>query len=235
MDFPATAGAFDTVFNGDTPIFWGDAFVTKMRRQRDGVDAPAAAGDAGGAGAACARPTATSAAADHVRLERRLGRGARTRFRSTSRARSPRRWCATEIVTHSIYATSGLATATHFWRVRGVNIGGRGRRRGPRCGASRRRQPPPPAGLGSLDINPSTVVGGNASSGTVVLSTGAPEGGAVDRAVEQQPGRGERAGHGHGAGQQLHRRVHDRDVTGAASTTRDDHRELQRRDAERRR
>jgi hypothetical protein len=30
MDFPATVGAFDTVFNGDLSIFWGDAFVTKL-------------------------------------------------------------------------------------------------------------------------------------------------------------------------------------------------------------
>ena len=30
MDFPATTGAFDTIFNGDPSIFWGDAFVTKV-------------------------------------------------------------------------------------------------------------------------------------------------------------------------------------------------------------
>lgn len=30
LDFPTTAGAFDTVFNGDPTIFWGDAFVTKI-------------------------------------------------------------------------------------------------------------------------------------------------------------------------------------------------------------
>jgi hypothetical protein len=30
MDFPTTAGAFDTVFNGDPAIFWGDTFVTKL-------------------------------------------------------------------------------------------------------------------------------------------------------------------------------------------------------------
>ena len=32
--------------------------------------------------------------------------------------------------------------------------------------------PPPPAELGSLDVNPTTVVGGNASSGTIVMSSG---------------------------------------------------------------
>src|SRR5439155_43034 len=30
IDFPTTAGAFDTVFNGDLLIFWGDGFVTKI-------------------------------------------------------------------------------------------------------------------------------------------------------------------------------------------------------------
>ena len=29
-DFPTTVGAFDRVFNGDTSIFWGDAFVAKL-------------------------------------------------------------------------------------------------------------------------------------------------------------------------------------------------------------
>ena len=30
QNFPATTGAFDTIFNGDPSIFWGDAFVTKV-------------------------------------------------------------------------------------------------------------------------------------------------------------------------------------------------------------
>lgn len=29
-DFPTTAGAFDRIFNGNTDIFWGDAFVAKL-------------------------------------------------------------------------------------------------------------------------------------------------------------------------------------------------------------
>jgi hypothetical protein len=29
-NFPATAGAFDTVFSRNPSIFWGDAFVTKL-------------------------------------------------------------------------------------------------------------------------------------------------------------------------------------------------------------
>ncbi len=49
------------------------------------------------------------------------------------------------------------------------------------------QQAPPPAVLGSIDINPATVVGGNPSSGTVVLSSGAPEGGAVISLTSSNP------------------------------------------------
>jgi hypothetical protein len=77
-----------------------------------------------------------------------------------------------------MYATTGLSTATHFWRVRGVNTAGT-------AGAWSAvrsftpQEPPPPATLSTMDLNPSTVVGGNGSWGTVVLSVGAPDGGAV--------------------------------------------------------
>ena len=77
-----------------------------------------------------------------------------------------------------MYATTGLSTATHFWRVRGVNVDGVA---GP-WSAVRSFTPqtaPPPATLTTLDTNPSSVVGGSGSSGTVVLSVGAPYGGAV--------------------------------------------------------
>ena len=76
-----------------------------------------------------------------------------------------------------MYATSGLATATHFWRVRGVNVAASP---GP-WSAVRSFTPdtaPPPATLSTSIRIPATVVGGDSSTGTVVLSTGAPEGGA---------------------------------------------------------
>ena len=76
------------------------------------------------------------------------------------------------------YATTGLATTPHFWRVRGVNTAGVAGA----WSAVRSFTPqaaPPPAELSTFETNPSTVVGGNPSSGTVVLSVGAPEGGAL--------------------------------------------------------
>ena len=56
-DFPATAGAFDTVWNGDPTIFWGDAFVDEAVAHGWHHAARAAAGpgrtDAAGAGQRC--------------------------------------------------------------------------------------------------------------------------------------------------------------------------------------
>jgi len=46
---------------------------------------------------------------------------------------------------------------------------------------------PAPATLGSLDLNPSSVIGGSSSSGTVVLSTGAPFGGALINLSSSNP------------------------------------------------
>jgi hypothetical protein len=77
----------------------------------------------------------------------------------------------------TMYATTGLATVAHFWRVRGVNVNGVA---GP-WSAVRSFTPdtaPPPATLSTMDTNPTSVVGGNSSTSTVVLSTGAPDGGA---------------------------------------------------------
>ena len=51
---------------------------------------------------------------------------------------------------------------------------------------------PPPTALTNLDVNPSTVAGGDASSGTVIVSVAAPDTTVVS-AVEQQPRGRERA------------------------------------------
>src|SRR6185312_14724037 len=77
----------------------------------------------------------------------------------------------------TMYATTGLATVAHFWRVRGVNVDGVA---GPWSAVFTFTPDtaPPPATLSTMDTNPTSVIGGNSSTSTVVLSTGAPEGGA---------------------------------------------------------
>jgi hypothetical protein len=83
-----------------------------------------------------------------------------------------------EATASSMYVTSGLESTPHFWRVRAVNTAGVAGA----WSAVRRFTPeaaPPLPVLSTFSTNPSTVVGGNDSSGTIVLSTTAPEGGAL--------------------------------------------------------
>jgi len=177
MDFPATAGAFDTVFNGDTSIFWGDAFVTKLSLSA-GSSTPHAPPPVPTAPALVA-PSNADTPPQPITFDWNDVPGAATyaiQIDDSSAFDAPLVRDAS--VTGSMYATTGLSTATHFWRVRGVNTAGT-------AGAWSAvrsftpQEPPPPATLSTMDLNPSTVVGGNGSWGTVVLSVGAPEGGAV--------------------------------------------------------
>ncbi len=86
---------------------------------------------------------------------------------------------ANPTVTTSQATLSGLAGGQRvWWRVRARNASGAA---GP-FSATRRFTPqsaPAAATLSSVAVNPASVVGGNASSGTVTLSSGAPAGGAV--------------------------------------------------------
>ena len=91
LNYPTTAGAFDTVWNGDMLVFWGDAFVSKLgsvssRRRRRRRFRPRRR---------CSRHRTAPA-----KRSRSISNGPspparrRTRFKSTIRAPSPRRSCA---------------------------------------------------------------------------------------------------------------------------------------------
>ncbi len=177
LDFPATVGAFDTVFAGDLSIFWGDAFVTKIDVSAT-TNAPVAPPATPGTPTLLAPANAdtppqpitfdwtnvTSAVSYTIQID------------DSSAFTAP--LVRDVSVTDSMYATSGLATVTHFWRVRGVNsVGAAGPWSAVRSFTP--QQAPPPPTLASIDINPATVIGGDLSSGTVVLSSGAPDGGAM--------------------------------------------------------
>jgi hypothetical protein len=178
LDFPATVGAFDTVFNGDTSIFWGDAWVTKVDPNRTTSTPPAAAPTP-------AMPTLVSPPNNDVGTTQPITfqwNGAvgsasyQIQIDDSSGFTAPLVRSAS-VSGSTMYATTGLATVAHFWRVRGVNVNGVA---GP-WSAVRSFTPdtaPPPATLSTMDTNPTSVVGGNSSTSTVVLSTGAPDGGA---------------------------------------------------------
>ena len=177
LDFPATAGAFDTVFNGDTSIFWGDAFVTKIDPNATTSTPPAGAPVP--AAPALLSPANADTPPQPITFDWSDVAGAASytiQIDDSSAFTAP--LVRSADVSSSMYATTGLATVTHFWRVRGVNVNGVAGA----WSAVRSFTPqtaPPPATLSTMDTNPSSVVGGNPSSTTVVLSTGAPDGGAV--------------------------------------------------------
>jgi hypothetical protein len=177
IDFPATTGAFDVVFNGDPSIFWGDAFVIKLAA--DAATSPPPAPPPVPAAPVLLSPANADTPPQPITFDWSDVAGAVSytiQIDDASTFTAP--LVRDQSVSASMYATSGLATTTQFWRVRGVNSAGT-------AGAWSAvrsftpQAPPPPATLSTMSTNPSTVVGGNPSSGTVVLSTGAPFGGAL--------------------------------------------------------
>jgi hypothetical protein len=186
MDFPATVGAFDTVFNGDPLVFWGDAFVTRLSLSRT-TSAPVAPQPVPAAPALLA--PANGSAADQPITFQWNGVAAAASYEiqiaGSSSFAAPLVRDATVSQT-TTYATGGLATATQFWRVRGINLNGVAGA----WSAVRSFTPldaPPPAVLSTMSTQPDTVVGGEQSTVTAVLSVGAPLGGAVVSLASSNP------------------------------------------------
>jgi hypothetical protein len=86
-------------------------------------------------------------------------------------------------LTQTQTAQTFTAERRYWWRVRGRNSGGTaGAWSSARSFEIKRDAAPPPSGtatLNTLSLNPSSVVGGNSSQGTVTLTAAAPSGGAV--------------------------------------------------------
>ena len=127
---------------------------------------------AGGADAGVAGQRLVAAPADHVRLEQHAERGVvhdpDRRLERLQRAAGARARTSRLDLRHD-----WAAATTHFWRVRGVNSPA-SPARSRRPGASRRgRAAARGAGVRSTSTRP-TVVGGNGSSGTVVMASGPP-------------------------------------------------------------
>jgi hypothetical protein len=94
---------------------------------------------------------------------------------NTSTIASP--FVASAVVTVSQATIGGLPAQQLWWRVRARNSAGSGP-----FSATRRLTPaaaPATAALSAITVNPSSVVGGNGSTGTVTLTAAAPSGGAT--------------------------------------------------------
>ena len=172
MDFPVTVGAFDTIWNGDLSIFWGDAFVTKVSLTGGNTppaDPPVPVAPTLLAPANAAHPQqpvgfdwsdVAGAASYTIQID------------DSSAFTAPLVRQAS--VQASFLSAGGLPTTTQFWRVRGVNTAGT-----PGAWSAVRsfqaQAAPPPTTLINLDVNPTTVVGGDLSSGTVIVSEAAPD------------------------------------------------------------
>ena len=174
IDFPVTVGAFDTLLSGDQSIFWGDAFVAKLGAVSTPIAPPAVP-----SAPVLAAPVNGDNPPQPITFQWNAASSAVSytiQIDDSSAFSAP--LVRDQNVTDLMYATSGLAASPHFWRVRGVNTAGVA---GPWSAVwTFTPQPaPPPATLSTFSTNPSTVVGGDPSSGTVVLSSGAPFGGAL--------------------------------------------------------
>lgn len=177
LDFPTTAGAFDIVFDGDRSIFWGDAFVTKFA-----IDAtsstPPSTPPVPGAPVLLA-PASGSSPTQPITFDWSDVSGAASYQIQIDDANTFAAPLIRNVtVSASQYVTNGMSTALQFWRVRALNTAGAAGA----WSAVRTVQPqpaPPLPTLSTLSTNPSTVVGGDLSSGTAVLTTSAQEGGAA--------------------------------------------------------
>ena len=177
-DFPTTQGAFDITFHGDPEIFWADGFVAKIG---DGPFPPLNPVGVPGAPPLEIPLNGETNVPQPITFHWNFTTNAATfqiQIDNSSAFTTPLLHNQSNI-TDTRVAVSGLPTgSTLFWRVRGINSAGVA---GPFSvvRSFTAGDAPPAAVLGSLDANPSTVVGGEQSFGTAVLSTPAPQQGAV--------------------------------------------------------
>ena len=231
MDFPVTSGAFDTIFNGDTSIFWGDAFVTKIATGTDSSTPPAPPAIPGAP--SLLTPSNGEAAWQPVtvrlerRAERRVVHAAGRRFervQRAARAQSEPHGVVVRRQRTGDHAALLACSRREF---------GRGCRRVV-GGAQLHARAPAPSGR-VVDARHQSLDGRGRER---LERDGGPERGRArerraHHAVQQQSRGCERAGSGHGARQQLHGALYHRDLAGSGQHDGHDHRGAQRRDENR--
>jgi hypothetical protein len=225
-NFPTTAGAFDTVWNGDPLIFWGDAFVAKL----GAVSSPPSTPPIPAAPVLLSPPNGENPSTQPINFQWAVASGAVSytiQIDDSSAFTAPLVREQQNINTLLIYATTGLGdhaallarARLQHGRSAGPVVGGAELHAG--AGAS-----PRDAGL----ARPQPNVGdrrkllerdGRVEHGCAVWRR-------ADQPVEQQSGGGQRAGDGIGRGEQLHGALRGHDLGGGDQHAGDDHRLVQR-------
>ena len=123
LDFPATVGAFDRVWNGDLTIFWGDSFVTKIDIDATTSTPPAPPAVPGAP--TLVSPSNASSVPQPITFDWNDVPSASSYTIQVDDSSTFSAPLVREItVTGSMAAATGLASTTHFWRVRGINVAG---------------------------------------------------------------------------------------------------------------
>jgi hypothetical protein len=177
QDFPATVGAFDRVFNGDQSIFWGDAFVSKL--DIDATSSTPVSPPGVPAAPILASPPNASSQPQPIQFDwNDVAQAVSYQIQIDDSSAFTAPLVRDQNVTSSFLVVTGLASSTHWWRVRAVNSAGQ-------AGAWSTvrtvipQTAPPPAQLSTIDLNPTTVEGGTSSAGTVVTDVSATDGAVI--------------------------------------------------------
>jgi len=174
QNFPATVGAFDTVFNGNTLTLAGDAFVTKLDINATTSTPVAPPGIP--AAPTLLSPANASSQPQPIQFDwNDVAQAVSYQIQIDDSSAFSAPLVRDQTVTDSFLVVTGLSTVTHSWRVRAINSAGQAGA----WSAVRTVTPqaaPPPARLATIDLNPTTVEGGTSSAGTVVTDVSATDG-----------------------------------------------------------
>ena len=185
-DFPTTTGAFDRTWAGDVSIFWGDAFLARFGGDGDGGDTtppPAEPETATFSGRIDENETRTHnlAIAATGAVELALD-WERSRANLALRVRDPSGATVFSDTSSAKPKTGAFtATTTGTYRFEVTNTSRRDTDYSLSVtypAASGGSEPEPSATLSTLSLAPTSVTGGESSTGTVTLTAGAPAGGA---------------------------------------------------------
>jgi Beta-propeller repeat len=174
-DFPTTAGAFDRTWAGDPSIFWGDAFVSGLTADPGTEDPGDPVPQLASVTLAPSSVPGGDPSTGTVTLEAAAPEGGVSIGLSSSTT-------AMATVPASVTVPEGATTATFTVSTSGVSTDGSvtivaALGETTRTAVLAVTAPSPAVALSSLALDPTSVTGGDNSTGTVTLSGSAPAGG----------------------------------------------------------